>query len=327
MCNDKQTALPLTRLDDVAVLSVEGPDAATFLQGQVTCDAKGLGDGRMTLGAMCNAKGRTIAVFRLVHQGGRYLLVLRADMIEAVRRRLQMYVLRSRVTITDARGKWRALGLLGAIDGAPAETIGLTRTPAVGESASIPHGAAVLAVDETDKFMILAPPQAASAIEDSLIRGGYAQRVSPTVWEQADIRDGIPTVTPATTEEFVPQMLNLDLVGGISFNKGCYTGQEIVARTHYLGSVKRRMHRFRADCTRLPEAGTRLYLDNDEAPAGRVVAAVALPCESGYDLLAIVTVEETPRGTIRLWSSAGPQIHGLPLPYFDDPVAAEGFAR
>lgn len=307
--------LALTRLDDLALLVVEGEDAASFLQGQTTCDVKGLTEGIITLGALCNPKGRTVAVFRLFCHGGRFHLLLRADMIESVRSRLQRYVLRARVGISDASGQWAVLGLLGPVDGVTADLFGLPVSPPVGHWERVPSGALVLSVDTDEKFLVLAPIELVAELESALSDSGFVGRTSPAEWERAEIRDGVPTVTPTTSEEFTPQMLNLDLLGGVSFTKGCYTGQEVVARTHYLGTVKRRMHRFHVCCDRLPEAGARLAGAHDENPIGQVVTVVPLN-DSCYDLLAVTSADGSRGDTVRLWSSSGPEAKWMNLPYF-----------
>lgn len=313
----------LIRLDDLALLLVEGPDALTFLQGQVTCDVKNLSEGAVTLGALCNPKGRAIAVFRLFRHHGRCDLLLRSDMIEAVGDLLRRYVLRAKVTISDAHRQCSVFGLLGELDGNSAVALGLSSAPPeVGHGAAAVNGAWVLAVDRDRKYLILAPNETATAIQKTLAEGKLAVPGSPTEWERADIRDGVPSLSPATSEEFIPQMLNLDLLGGIGFNKGCYTGQEVVARTHYLGAVKRRMQRFRVSCSRIPEPGARIACEHDESPIGQVVSVVEVD-DFCYELLAVVTSDRLQTHSVRLWSSSGPEVERLVLPYLDAALARD----
>lgn len=301
----------LIHLDGVAVLRIEGPDAVAFLQGQVTCDVKSLPEGRIALGAMCNPKGRVIAVFRLIRQDTRCHFILRSDMAEVVRNRLQRYVLRSKVTIDD--GEWSALGLLGARDKTFAEDLGLTTAPDFGQVASTCGGALLLCLDRNDKLLLLAPNEETAAVESRWLGGKRAARGTPAAWERAEIADGVPTVTPITTEEFIPQMINLDLLGGISFTKGCYTGQEVIARTRYLGTVKRRMHRFQVCCDHVPEAGARLVGESGGHLIGHVVRAVPVD-ESCCELLAVVGNDALRSHAVRLWSSSGPALKKMALP-------------
>lgn len=318
-------ALPrLVPLEDTALLLVEGADALEFLQGQLTCDVKALTEGQVTLGALCNPKGRTIATFRLFRGYGQcWGLILRADMIAAVQKVLQRYVLRARVTLRDARSDWSILGLLGNIDDCLAAAIGLSDSLLVGRGAAAGRGAWLIAVDRDQKYLVLAPAAAAAEIEAEFADQNLTVGASLSAWQRADIGDGVPQLSPATTEEFVPQMLNLDLLGGIGFEKGCYTGQEVVARTHYLGTVKRRMHRFRVHCNRVPEPGARLISERDEHSIGQVIWAVDA-ATSGYDLLAVVSNDcLRGAGSIRLWSSSGPELARAALPYLDAALASE----
>jgi folate-binding protein YgfZ len=299
------------------MLLVEGEDAASFLQGQTTCDIKSLPEGCITLGGICNAKGRTVAVFRLFHADGHCFLLLRADMIDAVRKRLKPYVMRSRVRIAgaDLDPDWRLSGLLGTLAPVTIEALGISAAPQPGHAFRTAAGAWLLGIDQDRKYLLLAPSDLTATVRAALLDSGAAEAVPTATWHSAEIADGIPSITPATTEEFIPQMLNLDLLGGISFRKGCYTGQEVVARTHYLGSVKRRMHRFRVTCDRFPEAGARLSNAND-ADIGLVLHA-APPEENprDFDLLAVLTGEGAQTDDIRLWSSTGPRVEHISLPY------------
>lgn len=305
----------LARLDPIGLLIVQGEDAAPFLRSQATCDIRGLSEDCVGLGAFCSPKGRAVAVFRVLRHGGRFFLILRDDMLDAVRSRLQRYVLRARVELSDARERWAIFGLLGT-GNAATDLLGLSAMPPPGRCTETAGGALVMAVDGADKFLVAAPRAAADALETAWIRRGVGRHGSASDWECTEIRDGIPTVTPATSEEFIPQMLNLDRLGGISFNKCCYTGQEVVARTHYLGTVKRRMHRFRVDCDRMPEPGTRLVGARDENPIGQVVAA-APAADSGYELWAVTGAEAGPGDAVQLGACSGPPLRWMDLPYLE----------
>ncbi|MDD1607931.1 MAG: folate-binding protein, partial [Methylococcaceae bacterium] len=193
----------------LAVLTVSGTEAGQFLQGQITCNVHDVTATQSSLGAMCNPKGRAITTFLLAKSGDDFLLVLPNELLEIVKKRLSMYVLRSKVTLTDSSD---SLCLLG-----------LTAT----------SNEAFLAVDN------------AMTLWSEYSAQGF-QATDSMQWQTLDILSGIPWLTTATSEEFIPQMLNLDKLGGISLTKGCYTGQEIVARTHYLGKAKRGL--FIAEC-------------------------------------------------------------------------------
>lgn len=302
-------------LDDETVVTVDGADAVSLLQGQVTCDVASLAAGQVTLASLCNPKGRAIAVFRLFREDDRCHLIVRGDMAERVVNQLRRYVLRSRVSISNARARWSVFGLLGTLDDRLIVELGLPSYPPVGHGLPGSHGAWLFGLDRPHKYLLLVPCETAGGVAS---RG----RGAPALWERAEIGDGVPLVSPATAEEFIPQMLNLDLLGAISFSKGCYTGQEVIARTRYLGTVKRRMQRYRVCCDRIPEAGARLAGDSDEHPVGRVVRAAPVD-DSCFELLAVVARERLLSAAIRLWSSSGPELQRIALPQFDAELAAE----
>jgi folate-binding protein YgfZ len=310
--------LQLATLDDQAVLAIEGADAVGFLQGQTTCDIKNLKTGQMTLGAICNPKGRAVAVFRLLRVENGCLLVLSRDRVDAVRRRLKPYVLRSQVSIADAtldRG-WSLVGLLGPFGPDAAAALGIAGEPHPGQALPMAPGTWLLALERSGKYLLAAPPAATAALRDQLIAGGLAHEITADRWLFAEIADGIPCITDATAEEFIPQMLNLDLLEGISFTKGCYTGQEVVARTHYLGAVKRRMHRLRVQSDTCPAAGMRIVRGPDDLSAGQVLIAVGTPeSPDSFDLLAVLTAEGAQAQGLHLGSPSGPGLEPASLPY------------
>ena len=228
----------------LATLSVSGPDARAFLQGQLSADVDMLTPANPLLASCNSAQGRVQAVLWLVERSEAIALILPASMTERIAARLRKYVLRSRVKIEPA------------------------------------------------------------AIE---ISAPAAYREGD--WRLAGIRAGLPQVYPETYETFVAQMLNLDLLGGVNFEKGCYTGQEIIARTHFRGAIKRRMFRFQ--CASPPPApGTRVLVG--EQHAGDVVDAAAM--DAGCELLAVINLAQQD-AELELESSRGARLQKLPLPY------------
>lgn len=297
-------------IPELSVLRVEGPDAIPFLQGQVTCDVQGLAQGAVTLGALCTPQGRAIAVFRLIRDEGSCTLILRTDILDTVRTRLQRYVLRAKVTLCDLGGQWQVYGLLGNLDTSVAASLELSETPAPGCSVTAGNHCRLLCVDRADKHLLLTPGERPEALRE-VTRNRSADLTDPSCeWELAEIRDGIPVVVPETSEEFVPQMLNLDQLGGIAFDKGCYTGQEVVARTHYLGSIKRRMRRFRLCSPQAPNPGDRLITDHDRSPSGHVVRSARVS-GSDFELLAVVQEAQTSEPVYRLNVPDGPRLQRL----------------
>jgi tRNA-modifying protein YgfZ len=197
-----------TRLADLGAVRVQGADAVKFLQGQLSNDVAKLSAEVSVLAGLHNAQGRAIALLRLVQAGpDDVLAILPRELAGAVATRLSKFVLRAKAKVSDASSEW-------VIDGVEASEVGPPPT----------------------RWLAASPVNTEAADEAS----GDRDR-----WRALDIADGVPQVYAATSEAFVAQMLNLDVVDGIAFDKGCYTGQEVIARAHYRGKVKRRMQRFR----------------------------------------------------------------------------------
>ncbi len=222
--SDQAIIAPLSHL---AVLSVSGKDAATFLQGQTTCDIKSLMDAEPRLGAYCNAKGRTISTFIVIKLQATYQLILTSDLLDTVRKKLQMYALRADVKLTDLSDQLCIIG---------AHNIEL-----IAQTHLYPYP------QQDNSYLFIAEPAQGQIFCTELQEKHSAYFIEADTWLGLDIQAGIPWLYSETTEKFVPQMLNLDKLDAISFTKGCYTGQEIVARTHYLGQNKRAM--YHASCT------------------------------------------------------------------------------
>jgi folate-binding protein YgfZ len=224
----------------LGILSVTGQDAALLLQGQVTCNVHEVTAQKAVFGAMCNPKGRVISTFLLLKNDDGFLLVLPKVLLEPVKKRLQMYVLRSKVTLTDSSDSWCLIGLLG--QGAP-------QTPQFGSEMQDSAIFVSMSSGQNRQLVVADPDSAIALWSDAVLKQG-AQPDSSDAWLGLDILSGIAWLDMDTSEEYIPQMLNLDKLNGISFNKGCYTGQEIVARTHYLGKAKRAL--FVAQCNSTP---------------------------------------------------------------------------
>jgi folate-binding protein YgfZ len=209
-------AHPLTHL---GLLSFAGPDAAQFLQGQLSNDVNRLAAGEALLASYSSPQGRVLAVLWLLKLGEEILAILPRELLAATAERLRKYVLRAKLKVTDAGDRLQVAGAFTASGVAPPPALATAR----------------MQQDPTRQWLILDRQASSTATADN---DAFA-----AAWRLADIRAGLPQVYAATSGEFVAQMLNLDELDGISFNKGCYTGQEIIARTHYLGRVKRRLHK------------------------------------------------------------------------------------
>ena len=251
---------PVTYL---GVLTVSGTDAAKFLQGQITCNINDITDIKSSLGAICNPKGRVITTFLLVKSGDAFLMILPKELLESVKKRLQMYVLRSKLTLTDSSDELCLIGLYDAL-----------QTGAEPEHRFATSRQDNIVVDFQNRSLVVAGTDNAQALWEEQVKLGF-QPEDSAQWRYLDILSGIPWLTAETSEEFIPQMLNLDKLGGISFTKGCYTGQEIVARTHYLGKAKREMFVAECDVLAPPEPNSTIIEDGTgaEQSAGKVLYA------------------------------------------------------
>ena len=300
-------------MDHLGTLQFSGEDAATFLQGQLTCDVAGLSAVSSTYGAYCSARGRMLANFLLWRDAaGFFFMAISQDILALVQRRLSMFVLRSKVNISDTAG---ALTLIGAAGSQSAAAVGGAFSELPQAPHEVCHQRAGTAVRLPDGRFVLvcATPQAPALLRQL---ASPAQAADSSAWRWLDIRNGVPRVTAATQDQLVPQMANLELLGGISFTKGCYTGQEIVARTQHLGKVKRRM--FLANVAAEAAPGDALYgEDLGDQASGMIVNAEASP-DGGHDVLAVVQIASRESSTVRLKSANGPALRFLPLPY---PVA------
>jgi folate-binding protein YgfZ len=247
----------------LGILTISGADASRLLQGQMTCDINEVTETKSSLGALCNPKGRVITTFLLIKKADVFLMVLPITLLEVVKKRLQMYVLRSAVSIADSSEHYCLMGLNSSV----LATEAFLHTQQQ-DLISIQFSAT------QSRHLVIAETEAAIAFWAEQVATGYLPENSEH-WRYLDMLDGIPWLTNETSEEFIPQMLNLDQLGAISFTKGCYTGQEIVARTHYLGKAKRSL--FLAECA-VPNAPlpNEIIIDDatdDAQPIGRVLYA------------------------------------------------------
>jgi folate-binding protein YgfZ len=282
--NDATQNVHAALLPFLGVLRVGGADAVRFLQGQVTSDVQLLADGHTQLAAYNTPQGRVVALLRLHQAEDAIYVLLPTELVEKVAALLRRFVLRSKVELQVAADL--QVGWIGTAPLSPvlSETAcDVTRTVSALPSITSTH---VVSFDYAPGRQVIAvAPEAWRSIT-----GLSASRAHPQVeneWRAADIADGLPQVVAATSGQFVAQMLNLDLLGGISFKKGCYTGQEIVARTQHLGRIKRRMLRYRVDAGPPPPLLAGLHQD------GTKVAEVLTCAEraGGIDLLAVTNLD------------------------------------
>jgi folate-binding protein YgfZ len=314
----------LCDLSHLGLLGVEGEDAEGFLQGQLTNDVRHVNDSRCQLSSHCSPRGRMLATFRLLLRERRYLLEMRREILEPIRKRLCLFVLRSRVRIDDLSDALVRVGIAGP---EAAELVGqsIGAVPREVDSVHQEGAVTVLRLPSTvPRFEVLGDPDAMQTPWNRL--AARCVRVGTDPWALLDIRAGIPTVSAATADVFVPQMANLQLVDGVSFRKGCYTGQEVVARSQYLGRLKRRMYRATVLTDQRPAAGDSVFspgAETDQA-VGKVVDARPAP-EGGYELLAVLQIESAENGRLHLGAVNGPglELRELPYPFGEDSPTSE----
>ena len=297
------------------LLEVSGDDALAFLHGQLSSDVQALPAGQGQYWSYNSPKGRMLAngVLWRPQSGppGRVMVLLASDLVETIRRRLAMFVLRASVVIEDARDRYVLLGLAGAGDAEAArDALGV----AVAPLAVVPFSGNASALALPDGRIVVACPAGnAPIIHAALAR--HAATADAEMWRWYAIAAGVPKITAATSDLFVPQAANWDLLGGINFQKGCYPGQEIVARMQYLGRLKERLFAFRTEAENVTPAA-RLYSTTfgGEQACGTVVNAAPDPA-GGSVLLAVVQRAAVEADDIRLHAPEGPLLVRRSLPY------------
>jgi folate-binding protein YgfZ len=293
-------------LDSLGVLRAHGADVISFLQGQLSNDMKLLGPEQALLAGFHNPQGRVIALLHLLERGsGEVLAILPRELIAGVTARLRKFVLRAKVSLDDESALWRVAGLIGPSQlshGVPP----LALPQAAGGVARTAESFIVRIADSPARWLLLAPAGAAAT--------HAAVASAPQYWQRLTVACGEPQVYAATSEQFVAQMLNLDALGAIAFDKGCYTGQEVIARAHYRGRVKRRLQRF------VTRGAARLRPgDSGELADGRTFAVVsAVELDDGRcEFLAVAPLTPTAGGsaTGSHGSAMSLAAEQLPLPY------------
>jgi len=268
------------KLEQYGLLQVAGGDARAFLHAQLTNDIEHLAPGAARYAGWCSAKGRLLATFLVVPCADGYLLQLSRDLVPAVAKRLSMFILRSKVKISDATGEWLQYGLWKA-------------SPGGNLSVRQAEDRIEVGIDAERTLLLARTPQSAEA--------------ASLDWALEEIRAGRPLVVQATQDQFVPQMVNLELVGGVDFKKGCYPGQEIVARAQYRGAVKRRMVRLRGAAL---QPGQEIYSDDAPGQASGTVVNSA----GGESLAVLQLAAIEGRSPVRVAPESA-VLEVLPLPY------------
>ena len=295
------------RLSHEGLLAVRGPDASKFLQGQLTCNLNYLSADTASLGARCTPKGRMLSSFRIVQQGDGYLLAMASELLDSQLTDLQKYAAFSKSKLSDESAQWLRIGLQGG--DAELTSLGLN-LPATADS--VIHVDSMLAVRLSDgRSELWAPVAQTEAVLATLT--AHLREAPLNDWLLAQVRAGVGQVFGATREQLIPQMINLQALGGVSFKKGCYTGQEIVARMQYLGKLKRRLYRLSLAGDTVPAVATPLFSPVHSSSVGDVVLAAR--SSDGIELLAVVQEDALLDDHLHLGSLEGPALQRLDLPY------------
>lgn len=306
----------LAPLIDLGLIRASGADAAVFLHNLLTNDIKGISPGAARFAGFCTAKGRLLALLLIWREGDDFLMMLPRDILPMTLKKLSMYVLRSKVKLTDASAEKVLLGYSAQTAVSPAPTFGemATGLPRFGVAAlnDVPADGQAVRLDDTRWLLALDPP---AAFDRWTQLAKSARPVGLAAWQWLEIVAGQPRVVAATQEAFVPQMLNMEVpaVAGVNFSKGCYPGQEIVARTQYLGKVKRRTYRARLAAETAP--GTHVYApETGDQHCGAVVSVAPSPA-GGFECLVCAQIGAVEAGDVRLGTPDGERLEFLALPY------------
>jgi tRNA-modifying protein YgfZ len=282
----------IARLADWGVIRAQGADAATFLHGQLTQDMLHIEPHEARLAGYCSAKGRLLATFVVWRAGpDELLLACSADVLPATLKRLSMFVLRAKCKLSDASSEWPLYGVVGDVLAASAWKV------------ADAHGGKAIRLPDAQgapRHLLALPASAAPPALPAL---------EATVWSQLEVASAVPRVLAATSEQFVPQMINFELTGGVNFQKGCYPGQEIVARSQYRGTLKRRAQLFGVAAP--AQAGQEIFHSADpDQPAGMVALAAADLVLAEVKLAAL-----DGGGSLHLGSAQGPALERRAMPY------------
>lgn len=304
---DATVIVPLANL---GLIQARGDDALGFLHNLLSNDVNSLAENELRRAGFCTPKGRMLADFLFWRDANGTTLQLSADLLPAILKKLSMYVLRSKVKLSDASESLARFGLAGA---QAAELLREQSLPQPGTMQQQAFDSGNVLGLGGSRFEIVIAADKATSLWQTL--RANAQPVGIAAWRGLDIEAGIPLITAATTEEFVPQMVNYDLIDGVSFKKGCYPGQEIVARTKYLGKIKRRMYRAHAPVEKLLAPGTPLYApETGEQACGNVVLS-APSAQGGVEMLLVAQSTCVAAGEVHLGGMSGPVLQILSLPY------------
>ena len=300
----------LADLSHFGLIAFAGEEAQTFLHGQITNDLRRLEDNAGVFAGYLSPKGRMLANFLVMKRGADILVMLPEALRESVQKRLAMFILRAKVKVRDAGSEWVRMGVSGP--GAAALVDELVGGAVPQDVMGMAHAETLFALRlGPGRFDVFVAPEGAPEVWQRL--AALARPVGAPVWDWLMVQAGVPVVLPQTQDHFVPQMANMEILGGVSFNKGCYPGQEIVARSQYLGKVKRRLHLAHVEAEARP--GDELFAPEPADQSAGIIANAAPAPGGGWDVLAVVLNPSVAAGVVRLKSRDGARLALKPLPY------------
>ncbi len=305
---DKPT---LVNLNHLVCYQVEGDDATTFLQGQFSNDINAVTSSAGQISSYCTPKGRMLAVFYICKRDDTYFLLTSEDIAVEVMKRLQMYVMRSKVSITAIDD---AL-LMGVCCDSQAEILDTLQLTPANHHYQVSANESFIGMNipsANPRYLIIGNQASAQQLQQLDTKD--VNIYSAPYWQWLDIMAGLPSVTSNVQEAFVPQMANMELIDGVSFSKGCYPGQEIVARLHYLGNANRRMFRVSVEQSESINIGDDIYTHGSDQPVGKFVSVIN-DADNKYSGLAVLRIEAAKKNQLAIGSASGNSLQIMPLPY------------
>lgn len=298
----------IVSLDHLGIIHATGEDAVKFLHGQLSQDLVLLPVGQARLAAYCSPKGRMLASFIAFKRSPQDVLLLCSkDILAPTLKRLSMFVMRAKLRLSDASADYQLYGLLGGATNSVAAYAHATGVTADFDTESQTIRITLPPAGDTPRQLWIAPATAPAP---------QGLPLAANLWHWSEVRSGVATITAPVVEAFVPQMLNYESVGGINFKKGCYPGQEVVARSQFRGTLKRRAFIVHAEAAM--QAGDELFAATDPAdstePAASVVQAAPAP-GGGFDAIVCVQLSSITESTALQLGHTGVRVEFLPLPY------------
>lgn len=308
-------------LEHLALIAADGDEAEEFLQGQLTSDLRDVTATRAQPSAWCSPKGRVLTCLLVFRHNDRLLLQLPETVLEQTLKRLRMYVLRAKADLEDVSASWMRVGLVGEQSESCLKDLFGPVPEKPDQIRSTGDVTIIRLRGRRPRYEIVGSPESLTSLWNACRQVAVA--AGADAWELLDIEAGVATIGPDTSDTFVPQMINLDRIGAVSFTKGCYVGQEIVARTQHLGRIKRRLYRAHCSGRRHVDVGDTLEASADQTSLkAQVVNAKPVP-DGGFDVLAVMPIEAVanlPDSGLTLSDGSQLTLQNLPYALDDGPA-------